>query len=89
MGVIVHPAVASGSQHMESWQSLDSQYGLDDTFDEPGVTVAQTVEEEYMSYMSVPLSTKGTELFSFWQVSFCKGDLIVRLVREFPQVNIK
>jgi hypothetical protein len=55
---------------MESWQSLDSQYGLDDMFDEPEVTVAQTVEEEYMSYMSAPLSTKGTELLSFWQVSF-------------------
>jgi hypothetical protein len=66
--VSVLPPVASGSQQVEKWQSLDSQYGLDDMFDEPEDVVPQTVDEEYMSYISAPLSGKGTDLLSYWQV---------------------
>lgn len=75
--------MASDLLNVEKWQSLDSQYGLDDMFDEPVALVEQTVDEEYSAYTSAPLSAKGTDLLTYWQVSLMPLCLCICRVDTF------
>ena len=55
---------------LEKWQTLDSQYGLDDMFDTPITSSNEmTTNEEYAAYVNGSLSPAGTVLLTHWEVS--------------------
>jgi hypothetical protein len=37
-------------------------------FGAPEDTVGQTLEQEYQSYITAPLSKQGTDMIKFWEV---------------------
>jgi hypothetical protein len=52
-----------------AYASLAEQYGLTDMqFGAPEDTVGQTLEKEYQSYITAPLSKQGTDMIKFWEV---------------------
>lgn len=71
----------SSSEDTEpAYMSLAQQYGLSDDM-EIGVSGSQcqaTIEQEYQSYITAPLSPKSMEILKFWEVSYsnCKSGWI-------------
>jgi len=52
-----------------AYASLAEQYGLTDMqFGALEDTVGQTLEQEYQSYITAPLSKQGTDMIKFWEV---------------------
>jgi hypothetical protein len=78
------PAVAS----VEAWQTLDSQYGLDDMFEpvEESRELA-TVTEEYESYIRGPLSKPGTNLLQFWSMSDSTFPTIYSIAMDYLPIQ--
>lgn len=69
-GVPTAATSALGHQN-KGWEDLASEYDLTDMMDlhnDPG-HVQPTVEEEYITYTTAPLSPKGTNIVKFWEVS--------------------
>ena len=77
-------AVAS----VEAWQTLDSQYGLDDMFEpvEESRELA-TVVEEYESYVKGPLSKPGTNLLQFWSMSDSTFPTIYSIAMDYLPIQ--
>jgi len=78
------PAVAP----VEAWQTLDSQYGLDDMFEpvEESRELA-TVIEEYESYVKGPLSKPGTNLLQFWSMSDSTFPTIYSIAMDYLPIQ--
>jgi hypothetical protein len=52
------------------YMTLAQQYGLDDMeIGDVGAHRQATVEEEYRSYITAPLSPKSMDIIKFWEVS--------------------
>jgi len=53
------------------WESLASEYDLDDMIDMENNAnpTLQTVDEEFITYTTAPLSPKSTNIVKFWEVS--------------------
>ena len=78
------PAVAS----VEAWQTLDTQYGLDDMFE----TVEESgelamVNEEYEAYVKGPLSKLGTNLLQFWSMSDSSFPTIYSIAMDYLPIQ--
>jgi hypothetical protein len=53
-----------------AYLSLAEEYGLTDMqFATPEDVEGQTLEQEYQSYVTAPLSKPGTDMLKFWEVS--------------------
>jgi hypothetical protein len=57
------------------WEDLASEYDLLDMMDleNDASHVEPTVEEEFITYTTAPLSPKGTNIIKFWEVSNYNG----------------
>ena len=77
----VPTATTSAPQHQSrGWENLASEYDLADMMDLGNDTghIQSTVEEEFVTYTTAPLSPKGTNIIKFWEVSNCNAlDYIV------------
>jgi len=52
-----------------AYRSLAEEYGLTDMqFATPEDVEGQTLEQEYQSYVTAPLSKPGTDMLKFWEV---------------------
>jgi len=53
------------------WESLASEYDLQDMMDMENNTnpVLPTVDEEFITYTTAPLSPKSINIVKFWEVS--------------------
>jgi hypothetical protein len=54
------------------YMSLAQQYGLSDDMEigDSGSHSQATIEQEYQSYITAPLSPKSMEILKFWEVSY-------------------
>jgi hypothetical protein len=60
-----------------AYMSLAEQYGLSDDMEigDPGSRCQATIEQEYQSYITAPLSPQSTDILKFWEVSYI-GSLV-------------
>jgi hypothetical protein len=65
------PPTVPGTREMPAYMSLAVQYGITDDDMDIGHFSAQeqTIEQEFQSYITAPLSPKNIDIIKFWEVS--------------------
>ena len=57
--------------------NLADQYGvMDMQFATPESVEEQTIEQEFQSFVTAPLSPRGTNTLKFWEVRHCQSDRV-------------
>jgi hypothetical protein len=66
------PLTSSSEDPEPAYMSLAQQYGLSDDMEigGSGSHCQATIEQEYQSYITAPLSPKSMEILKFWEVSY-------------------
>jgi hypothetical protein len=69
----VHQTETLVQSRCEDLEQLAHEYGIGDMMDfsNNATQPKQTLDEEYTSYVTVPLSPKGTDILKLWEVSSC------------------
>jgi hypothetical protein len=65
------PIEHQDTSEMPKYMSLAEQYGFSDDMDIGGSTdngTEQTVEQEYLAYITAPPSSKTVDILKFWEV---------------------